>query len=96
MIWHSDALDNHHGGVILHEGYLYGSGTNARGWFCLDLIYGEVQWKIAGKGSITYSDGMLYMLDERGTMKPVEGILIWRLSRGRQTGIDSGGSPVNG
>jgi outer membrane protein assembly factor BamB len=72
MIWHSDALDNHHGGVILHEGYLYGSGTNARGWFCLDLLNGEVQWKIAGKGSITYADRMLYLLDERGTMKLVE------------------------
>lgn len=67
-MWQTDLLDNHHGGVILHEGFLYGSGHNSRGWFCLDFNSGMPLWKSAGKGSITYADGMLYCLDERGIM----------------------------
>jgi outer membrane protein assembly factor BamB len=72
-VWHSELMDNHHGGVILHNDYLYGSGTNSRGWFCLDFLTGKQIWKIQrGKGSLTYADGMLYMLDERGTIKLVK------------------------
>ena len=67
-VWQTDLMDNHHGGVILHDGYLYGAGDRARGWFCLDFMTGNQMWKSNGKGSITYADGMLYCLDERGTM----------------------------
>jgi len=67
-IWQTELLDNHHGGVILHEGYLYGAGHNARGWFCLDFQTGKEMWKTGGKGSLTYADQMLYCLDERGIM----------------------------
>ena len=70
-IWQSDLMDNHHGGVILHNGYLYGSGSNSRGWFCLDFLTGKQVWKTGGKGSVTFADGMLFLLDERGIMKLV-------------------------
>ncbi len=70
-IWETNLMDNHHGGVILDNGYLYGSGSNARGWFCLEFMTGKQMWKTEGKGSVTYADGMLYLLDERGTMKLV-------------------------
>ena len=64
-------MDNHHGGVILHEGYLYGAGHNSRGWFCLDFRTGVEMWKAPGKGAITYADQRLYCLDERGIMRLV-------------------------
>ena len=70
-IWQTNLMDNHHGGIILHDGYLYGSGSNSRGWFCLDFQSGKQLWKSDGKGSLTYADGMLYLLDEKGTMKLV-------------------------
>jgi outer membrane protein assembly factor BamB len=70
-VWKSDLMDNHHGGVILHDGYLYGSGSNSKGWFCLDFLTGKLVWRSDGKGSITYADGMIYLLDERGTMRLV-------------------------
>jgi outer membrane protein assembly factor BamB len=70
-VWQSDLMDNHHGGVVLHNGYLYGSGSNSRGWFCLDFLTGKQMWKTDGKGSLTFADGMLYLLDERGIMKLV-------------------------
>jgi outer membrane protein assembly factor BamB len=71
-VWHTEQMDNHHGGVILHDGYLYGSGSNAKYWFCLDFRSGEPVWQTRGKGSITYADGMLYLLDERGSLKLAE------------------------
>jgi outer membrane protein assembly factor BamB len=64
-VWQSAIMDNHHGGIILHSGYLYGSGSNSRGWFCLDFLTGKQMWNTNGKGSLTYADGLLYLLDER-------------------------------
>ena len=72
IVWQTNLMDNHHGGVILHDGYLYGAGHNARGWFCLDFMTGSQMWKSNGKGSLTYADGMLYCLDERGIMTLVK------------------------
>jgi len=71
-VWTSELLDNHHGGVILVDGYLYGAGQEARGWFCLDFKTGNKQWQAPGKGSLTYADGNLYLLNERGTMSLVK------------------------
>ena len=70
-VWQTSLMDNHHGGIILHDGYLYGSGSNSRGWFCLDFQTGKPLWKSDGKGSLTFADGMLYLLDEKGTIKLV-------------------------
>lgn len=67
-VWQNDLMDNLLGGVILHNGFIYGSGDRSRGWFCIDFNTGKPLWKSGGKGSITFADGMLYCLDERGTM----------------------------
>ena len=71
-VWHTTLMDNHHGGVILLDGYLYGSGSNSRGWFCLDFMTGKQMWNTRGKGSLIYADKMFYFLEERGTMKLVK------------------------
>ena len=71
-VWQSTLMDNHHGGVILYNGFLYGSGSNSKGWYCLDFLTGKQAWKAEGKGSVTFADGMLYTLDERGTMRLVK------------------------
>jgi outer membrane protein assembly factor BamB len=71
-VWQSALMDNHHGGVILDNGFLYGAGSNSRGWYCLNFLTGKEIWKTEGKGSVTYADGMLYLLDERGTVKLVK------------------------
>jgi outer membrane protein assembly factor BamB len=74
-VWTSELLDNHHGGVVLVDGYLYGAGHESRGWFCLDFKAGRELWQTRGKGSLTYADGHLYCLDERGTMSLVKATL---------------------
>jgi len=70
--WTSELLDNHHGGVVLVDGHLYGAGQEARGWFCLNFKTGQKLWQTPGKGSLTYADGHLYCLEERGTMSLVK------------------------
>jgi outer membrane protein assembly factor BamB len=71
-VWTTELLDNHHGGVLLVDGFLYGAGHEARGWFCLDFKTGDERWQTRGKGSLTYADGHLYCYDERGTMALVK------------------------
>jgi outer membrane protein assembly factor BamB len=68
QVWRSDLLDNHHGGVVLLDGNLYGAGHESRGWFCLDFKTGNKLWQSRGKGSLTYADDRLYCLDEKGTL----------------------------
>jgi hypothetical protein len=62
-------MDNYHGGALLNDGYVYGSGSDSRGWFCIEFLTGKVMWKTQGAGSLTYADGMVYLYDEKGTMK---------------------------
>ena len=68
--WNEPVLDCHHGGVVLVDGYLYGSNFNGipRGdWVCLDWDTGKVMYEAkwnGNKGSIIYADGMLYCYDE--------------------------------
>ena len=71
-VWASKLMDNHHGGVVLVDGHLYGSGHQSSGWFCLDFMTGKQAWKAEGKGSLTYADGMLYCFEEQGTMALVK------------------------
>ena len=71
-VWTSELLDNHHGGVLLYDGYLYGSGQESRGWFCLEFMTGNQMWQTDGKGSLAYADNRLYLFNERGTMSLIK------------------------
>ena len=74
-------MQNHHGGVILYDGYLYGAngGNEGGALVCLDFKTGDVQWNErddkmnrAPKGSLTAADGRLYYRHEKGTMTLIE------------------------
>ena len=71
-IWRTEELDNHHGGVILLNGNLYGTSTvrNRNLLVCLDWKTGRSKYmdKCVGKVSLTYADGMLYTLSIDGVM----------------------------
>lgn len=68
--WKTETLDCHHGGVVLVDGYLYGSnfkGIPRGDWVCLDWDSGAVMYEArwnGNKGSIIYADGRLYCYDE--------------------------------
>jgi outer membrane protein assembly factor BamB len=63
-------MENHHGGVILVDGHIYGcSGNRPTSWVCQKLSDGSVAWKNesrdVGKGSIGYADGRFYCFEEK-------------------------------
>ena len=65
-------MQNHHGGMILLDGHLYGSG--GKELLCVDWLSGEIAWKdrSVGKGSIAYADGHFYVRSENGPVALVE------------------------
>src|SRR5262245_30379980 len=55
---------NHHGGVVLIDGYLYGFNNSILS--CIEFATGKTVWRdrSVGKGTLTYADGNLYLLSE--------------------------------
>jgi outer membrane protein assembly factor BamB len=71
-------FDNQNHGVVLVDGFLYGSnftGRNSGKWVCMNWLTGEIVWigEFHNKGPIIYADGMLYIYEEkRGHMALVK------------------------
>ena len=70
VVWTDKVLDVHHGGVVLVDGYIYGSNwvNNGDGnWCCIDWKSGEKKWEEHWncKGSIISAEGLLYIYDEK-------------------------------
>lgn len=65
-------MQNHHGGMVVVNGFLYGTGNGAL--LCVDLTNGKIAWqnKSVGKGAVTYADGHIYLRSERGPVGLVE------------------------
>jgi outer membrane protein assembly factor BamB len=66
-------FDNHHHGVILTDGYLYGSNwrDNKRGnWVCMKWDTGEIMYETEWdtKGAMVMADGLLYCYNEKGNV----------------------------
>ncbi|MDF1576331.1 MAG: PQQ-like beta-propeller repeat protein [Bacteroidales bacterium] len=63
-------FDNQNHGVVLVDGYLYGSnftGRNSGKWVCMNWETGEIKWigDFHNKGPIIYADGMLYISEKK-------------------------------
>jgi outer membrane protein assembly factor BamB len=63
-VYFTRELRNHHGGVVLVDGFLYGFSDSIL--TCLEFATGNVTWRdrSVGKGSVTYADGRLYIQSE--------------------------------
>lgn len=91
-VYFSKKMQNHHGGMILFEGSLYGAngGNEGGALVCLDFASGNVLWDErddadhrAPKGSLAFADGRLYYRTEKGTMLLIEPSSKEYLERGR-------------
>jgi hypothetical protein len=78
-VWRTEQFDNHHGGVTLVNGNLYGSSIskNRNKWVSLDWETGEIEsaGEGIGKASAMVAEGLMYVLsiDRRvGLMKPTD------------------------
>jgi len=71
-------FDNQNHGVVLVDGFLYGSNFTGRQtgkWVCMNWETGEIVWigDFHNKGPVIYADGMLYIQEEkRGNMALVK------------------------
>lgn len=72
--WTKKELDSRIGGMVFLDGYLYGSGDNAREWRCVNWETGEETYvaKDIAKGVVIADDGMLYCYSERGELALVK------------------------
>lgn len=81
---------NHHGGVVLVNGYLYGFSNNVL--TCLEFATGKRMWqnRSVGKGSLTYADGMLFLLGEENQVGLAEATPSAYVEKGRFSIADTG------
>lgn len=96
-------MQNHHGGMILVDGFLYGAnGGNEGGYLaCLDFKTGNVQWderdngkRRAPKGSVAFAEGRIYYRTEKGTLLLIEANSKEYIERGRFEQPDRTESPA--
>ncbi len=103
-VFFSKKMQNHHGGVILQDGMIYGCNSpkgKPNELTCLDFNTGDLKWsdKTAGKCSLLYADGMLYCRDENGPISLVEAtpegfILKGRFDQPDRSEMNSWAHPV--
>ena len=83
-------MRNHHGGVVVVDGYLYGFNNSIL--TCLNFATGERMWRdrSVGKGSLVYADGHLYILSENNVVGLVEASPAGYREKGRFEMPDEG------
>jgi outer membrane protein assembly factor BamB len=92
------SMKNHHGGVVLVDGYLYGFNDSIL--TCLDFATGRVMWRhrSVGKGSVSFADGHLYVQSETNLVGLVEATPSGYREKGRfeipDKGLSSWAHPV--
>lgn len=105
-VYQTRNMQNHHGGMIVFDGCLYGAnGGNEGGYLiCLDFKTGTILWnqrdnRGVPKGSILLADGMFYYRTEDGTLLLFEPNREKFIERGRfeqpgRTGLPAWAHPV--
>jgi len=100
-MWVDTHLNNHHGGVVLVGDYVYGTDHDGT-WHSINFMTGEIGFssRAAGKGSVTYADGLLYGLTESDRTvllikpEPTEFVLISRFDMPNEVVGPSWAHPV--
>ena len=97
-VYFTREMKNHHGGVVLVDGHLY--GFNDLILTCLEFATGKMMWRdrSVGKGSVTYADGRLYIQSETNTVGLAEATPSGYSEKGRfeipDKGMPSWAHPV--
>jgi outer membrane protein assembly factor BamB len=91
-VYFAKKMQNHHGGMIVFDGCLYGAngGNEGGSLVCLDFKTGNIRWderdsgqRRAPKGSVALADGRLYYRTESGPMLLIEPNAKEYIERGR-------------
>ena len=87
---------NHHGGVVLVDGYVYGGhGANRGDPACIELATGKICWKsrapARGSAGVLYADGHVIFRYDRGEVLLVEASPEEMRLKGRFTAVKGEG-----
>ena len=90
QVYFTRDMKNHHGGVILVDGYLY--GFNDTILTCLEFATGKMMWRdrSVGKGSLTFAEGNLYIQSENNLVGLAEASPTGYKEKGRFQIADKG------
>jgi outer membrane protein assembly factor BamB len=90
QVYFTREMQNHHGGIVLVNGYLYGYNNSIL--TVLDFATGKLAWRhrAVGKGAVSYADGHLYILSEDNVAGLVEATPAGYREKGRFTIRDQG------
>jgi outer membrane protein assembly factor BamB len=90
QIYFTREMQNHHGGVVLVNGYLYGFNNSIL--TCLEFATGKMMWRdrSVGKGTMVYADGHLYLLSENNVVGLAEATPAGYKETGRFKMADQG------
>jgi outer membrane protein assembly factor BamB len=74
QLWRNENLQNLMGGIILNDGFIYGSTYRKNDWFALDIKTGTERLISSEftNGVIIYADGLYYCYNEKGQLALVE------------------------
>jgi outer membrane protein assembly factor BamB len=98
-IYFSKSMKNHHGGMVVVDGYLYGANggnEDVPRLVCLEVLTGKVMWeqRRAGKGSLAAAEGRLYYRNEEGAVFLLEATPRGFVARGRLDQPDRQDAPA--
>ena len=97
-VYFTSNMQNHHGGMIVVDGCLYGANGGNEGGFlaCMDFQTGEILWRDrnAPKGSLAMADGRLYLRSETGPIYLIEPSREGLIVRGQFDQPDRSRSPA--
>jgi outer membrane protein assembly factor BamB len=89
-IYFTREMQNHHGGVVFVNGYLYGFHNAIL--TCLEFTTGRMMWRhrSVGKGSLMWANGDLYILSESNLVGLAEASPAGYQEKGRFQIADQG------
>jgi len=89
-VYFTREMMNHHGGVVLIDGHLYGFSNAIL--TCIEFGTGKVMWRnrSVGKGTLTAADGLLYLMGEGNTAGLAEASPTAYVEKGRFQIADQG------
>ena len=74
LVWHNPLPDNQIGGAVKIGDYVYTTGHQNRGFYCIDWHTGEIEYRVTqhAPSATIAADGMLYVYSDKGDMELVK------------------------
>ena len=73
-LWRNENFKNLMGGIIVKDGFIYGSQYRKKSWCCINAADGQIIYTYSdlGDGNIIMADGLFYCYSEKGEMALVK------------------------